>query len=488
MQVFGYPRVSTDEQAERGNSLSEQMERMTAYCKAMGWDEPIFFIDDGYSAKDLNRPELTRMLDRVKKDKQGGIILTTKLDRLSRKLFDILSLNEFFNKHGFNYVSATEGFDTSTPAGRLVLQMLGMVAEFERERNSERVRDNMTSIARNTTKVISRPCFGYDIINGEYVINIDESTEIIKAANELLSGTPLRQIIKRWNFVDNIKTKEGNEWHEKTFRELFQRETLIGDFVYNKTYKDGSRIITRPENEWIYIENHHSAILDEETFKKLGQLFQARRRLGRHTTDDRYLLSGLVVCGHCKSKMNGKMSRSYSKKLNQENIHYKYLCDGYLKRAKCFHHYISRDGIEAAILNRIKKMAEASPGTLNLVLSKPKSQSINEDEIKAKLARLDKNMQKQIDAFNDDLITAHDLKAATQKVERQRAELHKLLEASSSEKLEDEAETKLIRRAKASIKDLLSGDRLKTKEIIREMVYEIEVMNGSDIAVIWRAD
>ncbi|MFD1179529.1 recombinase family protein [Paenibacillus puldeungensis] len=487
MQVFGYPRVSTDEQADKGNSLNEQMERMTAYCKAMGWDDPIFFIEDGFSAKNLNRPEMTKMLERIKNDPYGGIVLTTKLDRLSRKLFDILSLNVFFNKHGFNYVSATEGFDTSTPAGRLVLQMLGMVAEFERERISERVRDNMTSIARNTTKVISRPCFGYDIVDGEMVINIDESIEIIKAANELLDGKAARSIIKRWNLIDKIKTKEGNEWHEKTFRELLQRETLIGDFVYNKTYKNGTKIITRPENEWIYVENHHPAIIDKETFEKLQNLFKGRKSVGRHFSDDRYLLSGLVVCGHCKNKMNGKIYKSFSKKMNKENIRYKYLCDGYLKKANCFFHNIDRDLLEKTIQDRIIEISQSAPGSMHLLFSKPKTDSIDKAGVKAKLAKLDKRMQKQIDAYNDDLITAHDLKLASEKVEKERAELRKLLD-DSSKAHRDNSVAKLVDRAKSSVDVILSGDRIKIKQIIHEIVDKIEVINGEELSIVWRAD
>lgn len=92
MDFFAYIRVSTDEQVEKGNSLSEQQERIAAYCKAMGWDEPIFFIEDGYSAKNTNRPKLTEMLERIKNEPDGGIVITTKLDRLSRKLLDILKL------------------------------------------------------------------------------------------------------------------------------------------------------------------------------------------------------------------------------------------------------------------------------------------------------------------------------------------------------------------------------------------------------------
>ncbi|WP_110930911.1 recombinase family protein [Paenibacillus bouchesdurhonensis] len=486
MRVLGYPRVSTEEQAEKGNSLTEQMERMTAYCKAMGWDEPIFFIEDGYSAKNLNRPEITRMLDYVKKNAEGGIVLTTKLDRLSRKLFDILSLNEYFNKHNYNFVSATEGFDTSTPAGRLVLQMLGMVAEFERERTSERVRDNMLSIARNiknNKKIITRPCFGYDVKHGEMVFNIEESLLIKKAAADLISGIPSRRIIQNWNMVEGVKTKDGNEWSDKTFRELFQRETLVGDFVYNKTYKEGTKVITRPEEEWIRIEDNHPAILDRDTFERLQALFQSRKTVGKHMSNDRYLLSGLVVCGHCGNKMNGKMNRSYSKRNQKENIHYQYLCDGYLKKSNCYHHYVKRDMLETLIVNEIISLSESAPGKLKILISETKEKTLDINIIKSKLAKLDKKMQKQIDAYNDDLITAHDLKIATERVQGERRELECMLEVPNNG--QEKKEERVIHKAKKEKKYITSEDRLVVKQSIRKLIDKIEIMNGEEVVVTW---
>lgn len=484
MLVLGYVRVSTDEQAENGNSLIEQPERIAAYCKAMGWSDPLFFIDDGYSAKNMNRPELTKILERVKSEPDGGVVITTKLDRLSRKLFDILSLNEYFNKYNFNYVSATEGFDTSTPAGRLVLQMLGMVAEFERERISERVKDNMLSLARNSDKIITRPCFGYDVVDGQLVINIEESLIIKKAASDLLSGKSSRSIRRFWN-ANGIKTKEGNEWQDKPFRELFQRETLIGEFVYNKTYKQGTKVLKRDESEWIRKKNHHDPILDEETFEKLQELFKGRKSIGKHMSDDTYLLSGLVYCGHCQSKMNGKKNRSFSKKMNQENIHYQYLCDGYLKKSKCYHHYVKRDELESLVVNRIKELSQSAPGTLKLVVTKPTVNHIDKESIMNKLAKLDKKMQKQIDAYNDDLISAHDLKIATKRVNEERETLKKMLEESEEEMVKKQ-DVLVHNRAKTLINNILSSDRISSKQSIRQMIQRIEVLNGSDVTITWR--
>ena len=85
MRVAAYIRVSTDEQAERGNSLNEQQERLEAYCKAMGWPKPNIYPDDGYSAGTLKRPFLEKLLKDIEENKID-VLLTTKLDRLTRSL------------------------------------------------------------------------------------------------------------------------------------------------------------------------------------------------------------------------------------------------------------------------------------------------------------------------------------------------------------------------------------------------------------------
>ncbi len=93
-----YIRVSTDEQALKGNSLSEQEQRLRAYCHAMDWSGTIeVFNDDGYSAGNLKRPALTRMLRQVRK-KEIGMVVITKIDRLCRNLKELLMLVDEFDE------------------------------------------------------------------------------------------------------------------------------------------------------------------------------------------------------------------------------------------------------------------------------------------------------------------------------------------------------------------------------------------------------
>ena len=124
-RVVLYIRVSTREQAERGNSLEMQKERLLAYCKAMGWLVVGIYIDPGHSGSSLNRPEMQRLI--ADKDNYD-IILVYKLDRLSRSQKDTLYLiEEIFLKNNIDFVSMNENIDTSTPYGRA---MIGILSAF----------------------------------------------------------------------------------------------------------------------------------------------------------------------------------------------------------------------------------------------------------------------------------------------------------------------------------------------------------------------
>lgn len=483
MWVKAYIRVSTDEQAELGNSLNEQKERLTAYCRAMDWEAPEWYIDDGYSAKDTKRPDMTRLIEDIKVSKGEGAVITTKLDRLSRNLFDILSLTRFFEKYDCKYVSATEAFDTSTAAGRLTLQVLGMVAEFERSRNSERVKENMLSLARAGDRVITRPCYGYDIINGNREINIEEAVIVRKMADLILEGHGSRYVAKKLNEM-GIKTKDGNQWHDKIVRELLQRETLIGDFVYNKTTRKNDKVVKVPEKDWVVIEGTHDPILDRDTFDKMKAIFQGRKTVGRHMKDDRYLLSGLVKCVHCGSKMNGRRNAVKSKSTGEDIVYYRYMCDGYLKKGTCFFHFVHRDDLEKMVIDRIKKIAESVPGALKLNVQKKQDKSLEKELLLSQLRKLDRRLQKQLEAYEDDLISASDLKLARQRVEEERKRISLSLE--ELENGESDVATKKIHDNAKRLVDIVTGDnRLKAKFAIREIVQSIGVENGENVTITW---
>ncbi len=144
MRVVGYVRVSTEEQASEGVSLAAQSEKLRAYAGLYDLDLAWIETDAGASAKSLDRPGLRRALGCLEIGEAQGIVVA-KLDRLTRSVRDLAELLDgyFGERAGFQLFSVADSIDTRTAAGRLVLNVLMSVAQWERETIVERTRDAM---------------------------------------------------------------------------------------------------------------------------------------------------------------------------------------------------------------------------------------------------------------------------------------------------------------------------------------------------------
>ena len=139
--IIGYARVSTDDQ---------NLDAQTDALQAAG-TERIFSEKITGSAR--NRPELAKLLDHLR---PGDVIIVTKYDRLARSLRDLLDIVETIEKHGAGFRSLAEDIDTTTPAGRLVFHVFASIAQFERERISERTKEGLQA-ANARGRVGGRP-------------------------------------------------------------------------------------------------------------------------------------------------------------------------------------------------------------------------------------------------------------------------------------------------------------------------------------------
>jgi site-specific DNA recombinase len=158
MKVIGYVRVSTEEQSQQGVSLSNQEQKIRAYCTAKDWEMITVIRDEGCSGKDLNRPGVQEIIKGCRK-RTFDVVVTMKLDRLTRSVKDLGYLVEdVFNKHGIAFSSLQDNFDTSTANGRMVMNILATLAQWERDVISERTRDAM-QFMKNSLKLIGAvPC------------------------------------------------------------------------------------------------------------------------------------------------------------------------------------------------------------------------------------------------------------------------------------------------------------------------------------------
>lgn len=493
MRVAGYPRVSTNEQADDGYSIEEQIDSIQKWCKDRGYTPAVIepYVDDGYSAKDLKRPGITKLIDDVKA-KKYDMVVTTKLNRLSRKLLDILDVLDLMEKNGCSYISVQESFDTSTYIGRMQMQMLGVIAEFDRERIAEDVRNTMKSIARKsgtTKKAFTSPCYGYDVVDGKYQINPEEAKAVKLMAEWALAGTGHRSIAAALNHPPySIKSRTGKAWSQVVVRDLLRRPTLKGHLVYNRTYKKNRTVHVRPEEEWIIIEDHHEPILTEEVWDEIQKIMDGRKTMNRHAENDRWLLSGLLICSHCGYRMKGKHQSKFLKRTKETTHYYRYICGSYDSGGTCFNHYILRDDIESFIINQIKDLA-ASPKAdkLKLVINTPPKVNDDKDRILAQFKKLDQKMQKQIEAYEDDLISADDLKKARARIDEQRtlisAELDKLAQQDS----DSFGAAKANENARKHLDGVMSEDRLVVKHAIRQVIHSIEITDGEEIKIIYHS-
>src|SRR3989338_6161587 len=167
-----YSRVSTSMQAEvEYNSCEAQRDRILSYIKSQ---EDLEFAkeysDPGYSGGSLERPSFQELLRDIR-ERKIDVVLTYKIDRLTRSSKDFYALIEFFEKYNVSYVSVTERFDTSSPSGRLLRNIMLTFAQFEREMNSERVKDKLEQNAKKGFCNGSIPSFGYKRINKKLVVD-----------------------------------------------------------------------------------------------------------------------------------------------------------------------------------------------------------------------------------------------------------------------------------------------------------------------------
>jgi site-specific DNA recombinase len=159
MKTVGYLRVSIDKQADRGVSLDAQAEKIKAMAVVHNAELVDIIVDGGESAKSLQRPGMERLLELVDGKKVQAVMIA-KLDRLTRSVKDLCELLERFERRGVALISVAESLDTSSAAGRLVLNIMTAVSQWEREAIGERTRDAM-SHRRSNGERVGNIRFGY---------------------------------------------------------------------------------------------------------------------------------------------------------------------------------------------------------------------------------------------------------------------------------------------------------------------------------------
>ena len=290
-----YTRVSTDIQAEKEFSSCEaQEQKIKSFIDSQSnWQICKVYSDAGYSGAKINRPALKELLEDVRHGKID-IILSYKIDRLTRSPKDFYELVEVFNKYKTDFISITERFDTSTPSGRLLRNIMLNFAQFERELVSERTKDKALERAKKGLCGGGLPPFGYKRENKKFIISKKEA-EIIRLIFETYIETG--SINKVYDLLKekNIRNRNNKYFQKPIITYIVKNAVYAGKINYgNKVY-----------------QGIHKPIISEDLFE-LSQKTH-KKRVRKYRVYRNYLFGRMVNCKECGFKMTPCFTNKWSK-------------------------------------------------------------------------------------------------------------------------------------------------------------------------------
>ena len=225
MNVYGYVRVSTQEQVDSGLSIESQKSRIIEFCKYKGMNLVETFLDTNVSASIplSERPEGSKLLDLTKKGNCG--VVAVRLDRLFRDAYDCLGVTKTWDKKNVSLFLLDLGIDTSTAMGRAFLTNAATYAELERNLISERTKEALREVKKQGGS-IGRASYGWKRSeehdeNGrkKVVVDTDELNIVVECKALRKSGYTFKSIAEKFN-LEGRKTKRGGAWHASTVRNI----------------------------------------------------------------------------------------------------------------------------------------------------------------------------------------------------------------------------------------------------------------------------
>lgn len=343
MKAVSYARVSTEEQAREGFSLGAQDEKNFQFIKTMDWNFIGYYVDPGKSGKDLKRPEMQRLLGDLGESK-FNVVVVTKLDRLTRNIGDLYDLINLFDKKSIKLVSITENIDTSTAMGRMFVFMLGIFAQWYRENLAEDVTRGMSARASKGMRNSLVPIFGYTYVDGELVINKEQSEWVQWIFTKYISGWGITRITRELNIM-KLPTMRGGVWHWDTVQGMIKNHTYIG---YNHWKPKNA-----PESERIIAEGKHTPIIEKDIFDA------AQERMKRISVGQinrgmfEFIFSTILKCT-CGRPFHGRANRRTLKTTGQAKAYHNYRCSGKDRLGNCSVPDITEWKVEELFLKELR--------------------------------------------------------------------------------------------------------------------------------------
>jgi site-specific DNA recombinase len=359
LRIAGYVRVSSQRQATEGDSLVAQEheigQEVEFRTRRENWDVASveFYIDKGKSAKNQNRPELQRL----KRDIAAGkidLVICFKLDRITRSLKDFVDLWALFAEHDVDVISLREKFDSSSPTGQAMLQLVMVFAQLERSMTAERtfsiMRDRVERGLWNGGHVL-----GYrSKTNEPGVLEIDEEAstlvhKIFESFEELGSSGAVTRLLSEQGIrypsyaTRSGKQRGGNLFAKQKVTGILRNPLYIGQMKWGEEVHEGNHpaIITKDQFDRVQVK------LAEVARRRTGMKVRPK---GRH-----YLLTGVIRCS-CGAHMVGSSAPG------RNRTHFYYSCTRQNHEGgkySCSAPRIPAEAIEEAIIGRIREISRS---------------------------------------------------------------------------------------------------------------------------------
>jgi len=364
-----YCRLSRDDEiAGESFSIQNQKRILESYAREHNLMPYQFFIDDGWSGANFNRPSFTEMIERVENGEIKTVV-TKDLSRLGRNYLQVGMYTEIvFPRKGVRYIAINDGVDSAQGDNELSA-LKNLFNEWMVKDTSKKIKAVFKSKGMSGKPLTSQPPYGY--LKGEdgtFVIDEETAPVVRQIFNLCLAGngpTKIARVLAEQN-IPTPGTMEyrrtgstrryypGFEcrWATNTVCHILERREYIGDTVNFKTEKVSYKVkvsVLNPEDKQMVFEHTHEPIIDRDTWERVQELRKQRKRPNRY--DEVGLFSGLVFCSDCGSVM-------YQQRYDTAKRHQDcYICGSYKKRtADCTAHFIRTDLLTAGVTANLRKI------------------------------------------------------------------------------------------------------------------------------------
>ena len=367
-----YCRLSRDDELQGdSNSIVNQKAILSKYAKENHFSNTAFFVDDGYSGTNFNRPSWSELLERIENGEVATLIVKD-MSRLGRDYLKVGFYTEvLFVEKGVRFIAINNGIDSANQQDSDFTPFLNIINEWYAKDTSKKIRAVMKSKGEAGEHLCTNPPYGYikDPDNKKRWIVDGEAAEVVKRIFALcLDGygpSQIARILKEDKFITptihfqrtgratrNAPPDNPYNWTGDTIADILERPEYQGHTVNFKTEKVSYKVkssVENPEEKQVIFENTHEPIIDLATWERVQELRKQRKRPNRY--DEVGLFSGLLFCADCGSVL---YQQRYENKTRKQDC---YICGNYKKRTHdCTAHFIRTDLLTAGVLSNLRKV------------------------------------------------------------------------------------------------------------------------------------